>query len=55
MNEDPQVVYYTALAYQGKGDTVKAKAAFDKAVASGGWPGFGFIVSEAELKRMGKR
>ena len=41
--------------YMVQGDTVKAKAAFERAVASGGWPGFGFIVSEAELKRMGKK
>ncbi len=33
-------------------DTVKAKAAFQRAVASGGWPGFGFIMSEIELKRL---
>ena len=41
--------------YMVKGDTVKAKAAFDKSVASGGWPGFGFIASEAELKRLRKK
>ena len=38
--------------YMVRGDTVNARAAFERAVASGGWPGFGFIVSEAELKRM---
>ncbi len=37
------------------GDTVKARAAFERAVASGGWPGFGFIVSEAELSRLRRR
>ena len=41
--------------YMVKGDTVKAKAAFDRSIASKGWPGFGFIVSEAELKRLRKR
>lgn len=41
--------------YLVKGDTAKAKAAFARSVASGGWPGFGFIASEAELKRMGKK
>ena len=41
--------------YMVKGDTAKAKAAFERSVASGGWPGFGFIASEAELKRMGKK
>ena len=40
--------------YLIKGDTAKAKAAFEKSIASGGWPGFGFIVSEAELKRLKK-
>lgn len=38
--------------YMVRGDTVKARAAWQRAVASGGWPGFGFIVSEAELRRM---
>lgn len=40
--------------YLIKGDTAKAKTAFEKSTASGGWPGFGFIVSEAELKRLKK-
>ena len=35
-----------------KGDTAAARAAFERSVASGGWAGFGFIVSEMELKRM---
>jgi tetratricopeptide (TPR) repeat protein len=38
--------------YMVKGDTAKAKAAFEKSVASSGWPGFGFIVAEAELARL---
>ena len=38
--------------YMVKGDTAHAKQAFERAVRSGGWPGFGFIVSEAELKRL---
>ena len=41
--------------YMVKGDTVKAMAAFDRSIASKGWPGFGFIVSEAELKRLRKK
>ena len=41
--------------YMVQGDTVKAKAAFARSVASGGWPGFGFIASEAELRRMEKK
>jgi Flp pilus assembly protein TadD len=40
--------------YLVRGDTAKAKAAFQRAVKSGGWPGFGFIVSEAELARMSR-
>jgi len=38
--------------YLARGDTAKAIAAFERAVKSGGWPGFGFMVSEAELKRL---
>ncbi len=41
--------------YMVRGDTVKARAAFERAVGSGGWPGFGFIVSEAELARLRRR
>jgi tetratricopeptide (TPR) repeat protein len=41
--------------YMVRGDTAKAKAAFERAVASGGWPGFGFIASEAELARWRRR
>ncbi len=41
--------------YMVRGDTVKARAAFERAVASGGWPGFGFIVSEAELARLKRK
>ena len=35
-----------------KGDGARARAYFERSVRSGGWPGFGFIVSEVELKRM---
>jgi tetratricopeptide (TPR) repeat protein len=34
------------------GDTTQARAAFQKSVQSGGWPAFGFIASEAELRRL---
>jgi len=37
--------------YLVRGDTAKAVAQFERAVKSGGWPGFGFIASEAELAR----
>src|SRR6476659_8554209 len=35
--------------YLVRGDTAKAKAEFQRSVKSGGWPGFGFIMSEVEL------
>ena len=38
--------------YLVRGDTARAVAAFTRAVQSGGWPGFGFIVAEAELRRL---
>jgi Tfp pilus assembly protein PilF len=41
--------------YLVRGDTASARAAFERAVASGGWPGFGFIVAEAELARLNRR
>ena len=41
--------------YLVKGDTVKARAAFERSIKSGGWPGFGFIVSEVDLRRTAKK
>jgi hypothetical protein len=38
--------------YLVRGDTARARAAFEQAIASGGWPGFGFIMSEVELRRV---
>ncbi|MEO7520718.1 MAG: tetratricopeptide repeat protein [Gemmatimonas sp.] len=38
--------------YLVRGDTASARAQFARAVRSGGWPGFGFIASEAELRRL---
>ena len=35
-----------------RGDTAQARALFERSVQSGGWPGFGFIASEAELRRL---
>lgn len=35
-----------------RGDTATAKQWFERSVRSGGWPAFGFIASEAELKRL---
>jgi tetratricopeptide (TPR) repeat protein len=38
--------------YLVRGDTARARAAFERSIASGGWPGFGFIMSEVELRRL---
>jgi hypothetical protein len=38
--------------YLTKGDTARARQYFQRSVQSGGWPAFGFIASEAELRRM---
>jgi hypothetical protein len=38
--------------YLVKGDTATARRWFERSVASGGWPGFGFILSEVELRRL---
>ncbi len=34
------------------GDTARARTYFERSIASGGWPAFGFIASEAELRRL---
>ena len=39
--------------YLVRGDTAKARGWFERSVASGGWPGFGFIMSELELYNPG--
>ena len=41
--------------YLVRGDTAQARAWFERSVASGGWPAFGFILSEVELRRLRKR
>jgi len=38
--------------YVVRGDTARALAWFERSVQSGGWPAFGFIVSEIELRRL---
>jgi hypothetical protein len=38
--------------YLVQGDTARARGWFERSVASGGWPAFGFIVSEIELRRL---
>jgi tetratricopeptide (TPR) repeat protein len=40
--------------YLIRGDTTRARAWFERSVASGGWPAFGFIAAEAELRRLGR-
>jgi Flp pilus assembly protein TadD len=35
-----------------RGDKAQARTAFERSIQSGGWPGFGFIVSEVELQRL---
>jgi tetratricopeptide (TPR) repeat protein len=41
--------------YLVRGDTAKARSYFERSVASGGWPAFGFIVSEVELRSLKTR
>ena len=38
--------------YLVRGDTARARTWFGRSVGSGGWPGFGFILSEVELRRL---
>lgn len=38
--------------YLLRGDTATARRWFERSVRSGGWPAFGFIAAEAELKRL---
>jgi tetratricopeptide (TPR) repeat protein len=37
--------------YLVRGDTARARTWFERSIKSGGWPGFGFIMSEVELRR----
>ena len=38
--------------YLVRGDTTRARAWFERSITSGGWPAFGFIMSEVELRRL---
>jgi tetratricopeptide (TPR) repeat protein len=38
--------------YLVRGDTTRAREWFDRSVRSGGWPAFGFMISEVELLRL---
>jgi tetratricopeptide (TPR) repeat protein len=40
--------------YLVRGDTTNARKWFERSVASGGWPAFGFILSEVELRSLPK-
>jgi len=39
--------------YLLRGDKAQARRWFERSIQSGGWPGFGFIMSEVELRRLG--
>jgi len=38
--------------YLVRGDKAQARAWFERSIKAGGWPAFGFIASEAELRRL---
>jgi hypothetical protein len=38
--------------YLVKGDTARARSWFERSIRSAGWPAFGFIMSEVELRRL---
>src|SRR5213596_611897 len=38
--------------YLVRGDSTRARTWFERSVRSGGWPAFGFIMSEVELRRL---
>ena len=38
--------------YLVRGDKAQARKWFERSIQSGGWPAFGFIVSEVELTRL---
>ena len=40
--------------YLVRGDTARARTWFERSIGSGGWPAFGFIISEVELRRLGR-
>jgi Flp pilus assembly protein TadD len=53
--EDVQVAtlaYGLGNWYLLRGDKAQARKCFERSTQSGGWPGFGFIMSEVELRRL---
>jgi tetratricopeptide (TPR) repeat protein len=57
-SEDADDVQVATLAYGLgnwyllRGDKAQALSCFERSIQSGGWPAFGFIVSEVELRRL---
>ena len=41
--------------YLVRGDAARARTWFERSIQAGGWPAFGFIISEVELSRQPKR
>jgi tetratricopeptide (TPR) repeat protein len=41
--------------YLVRGDTTRARSWFERSVASGGWPAFGFIMAEVELRNLKRK
>ncbi|HZY40403.1 MAG TPA: tetratricopeptide repeat protein [Anaerolineae bacterium] len=41
--------------YLVRGDTARARTWFERSISSGGWPAFGFIISEIELRHLPAR
>jgi hypothetical protein len=35
-----------------RGDKAQARTGFERSIQSGGWPAFGFLASEVELRRL---
>jgi len=50
--QDATLSYGLGNWYLLRGDTARARTWFERSVRSGGWPAFGFIVSEIELRRL---
>jgi Tfp pilus assembly protein PilF len=46
------LAYGLGTWYLVRGDTANARAAFQRAVDARGWPGFGYILAEIELRRL---
>ncbi|MGH8623007.1 MAG: hypothetical protein ACRET3_12785, partial [Burkholderiales bacterium] len=49
--QDATLSYGIGNWYLVRSDSANARRWFERSVASGGWPAFGFIVSEIELRK----